>query len=547
MNICGFDLNFITGGFSSLYCGIACFMWIVSIVFSVEYMAHYNHKPRYYFYMVLTWLATMGVFASGDFITTFIFFEIMTFTSYLLIIHDEKPGPMKAGETYLAAAMIASAAMMMGFYLLYDALGTLVFSELTPTLESYLAAGGSFGRIFVSGLLILIGFGTKAGVFPMHVWLPKEGPAAPAPVSALISGIVTKTCVFGIIVVSTRLFFENRTWGTMLSVIAAFTMFVGALLALFSINLKRTLACSSVSQIGFILTGISMIVLLGEENALASMGTILHMVNHSMIKLLLFSCAGAIYMKLHSLDLNDLRGYGRNKPWLFVLFLIGATSIAGIPGTSGYISKTLLHEAVVEYIEHAHHHGLPVAWFSALEWIFLISGGLTFCYMTKLFICIFIEKNNDPERMAKYSEKKRYMSTASGLALTAPAVVLVLMGAFPHQIMDRIAEIARPFLYGAELEHTIHYFSLTNLKGSAISISIGLILYIVLVRNVFMKRLPGESGKTYVDLWPEMIDLEELVYRRLIARMLRPGVFGAIESAPAKVINKYSGQDRNFM
>ncbi|MBR5756554.1 MAG: sodium:proton antiporter, partial [Firmicutes bacterium] len=416
-------------------------------------------------------------------------------------------------------------------------------------------------------------FGAKAGMFPFHIWLPKEGPAAPAPVSALISGIITKTCVFGIIVVSTRLFFEDRVWGTMLSVFAAFTMFLGALLALFSINLKRTLACSSVSQIGFILTGISMIVLLGEENALASMGTILHMINHSMIKLLLFSCAGAIYMKRHSLDLNALRGYGRNKPYLMILFLIGATSIASIPGTSGYISKTLLHEAVVEYIEHAHHLGYSTVWFSAYEWIFLISGGLTFCYMTKLFICLFIEKNPDPVIEEKYEKKGPYMTKLTAACLTAPAVVLVIMGAFPHQVMDKLAEMARPFLFGAELEHTIHYFSLTNLKGSAISISIGLVLYLTLVRFVFMREVKfkarltaddqhdehgAEHGsehaegaehadgaaqsvevdaKIYVNLWPEIIDLEDQLFRIIIKDALQPGIFAAIDAIPEKLVS----------
>ena len=264
MNICGFGLNFITEGFALLYCGIAVFMWIVSLLFSREYMAHYDHKKRYYILMVVTWIATMGVFASGDFLTTLVFYEIMSFASYVLVIHEEKPIPMRAGETYIAVAIIGGMIILMGLFLLHDALGTLKFSELSSVLESYLENGGSKGRIYAGGICILLGFGAKAGMFPFHIWLPKEGPAAPAPVSALISGIITKTCVFGIIVVSTRLFFENRFWGIMLSVFAASTMFLGALLALFSVNLKRTLACSSISQIGFILTGISMLVLLGE-------------------------------------------------------------------------------------------------------------------------------------------------------------------------------------------------------------------------------------------------------------------------------------------
>ena len=138
----------------------------------------------------------------------------------------------------------------------------------------------------------------------------------PAP---LLSGILTKTGVFGILAVTVTMFRHDMAWGMVLLVPGAVTMVLGAILAVFSIDLKRTLACSSMSQIGFILTGCAMQCLLGEENGLAVSGTVLHMVNHSMIKLVLFMAAGCIYMNLHKLDLNEIRGYGRNKPFLMLV------------------------------------------------------------------------------------------------------------------------------------------------------------------------------------------------------------------------------------
>ena len=126
-------------------------------------------------------------------------------------------------------------------------------------------------------------------------------------------------------------------------------MFGGALLAVFSVDLKRTLACSSMSQIGFILVGVGMQGLLGEENLPAVHGTLLHMVNHSLIKLVLFMAAGVVFMNVHALDLNEIRGFGRKKPLLKSVFLAGALAIGGIPLFSGYISKTLLHESILEY------------------------------------------------------------------------------------------------------------------------------------------------------------------------------------------------------
>ena len=127
-------------------------------------------------------------------------------------------------------------------------------------------------------------------------------------------------------------------------------MVTGAVLAVFSNNIKRTLACSSVSQLGFVIIGIGMQCMLGEHNALAVRGTVLHMFNHSLLKLALFMGVGVIYVCMHTFDLNKLRGFGRKKPVLWFVFGMGLLGLAGVPLFNGYISKTLIHESIVEYI-----------------------------------------------------------------------------------------------------------------------------------------------------------------------------------------------------
>ncbi len=545
MNICGVTLGFNFSGFQLIYVCVACFMWICSLLFSLEYMKHYENKKRYYIFMIATWFATVGVLASTNFLTTFIFFEIMSFTSYLLVIHEETPGPMRAGETYLAVAVIGGMVMLMGLFLLYDALGTLSFDGLDAVAKFALESGQTTeGRLFAAGLCILFGFGAKAGMVPLHIWLPKAHPIAPAPASALLSGILTKAGIFGAIVISVNLFFENVTWGVMMATIGIVTMFLGALLGVFSVNLKRTLACSSVSQIGFITLGIGMICLLGPENALASRGTFLHMLNHSMIKLLLFSAAGVVYMNLHHLELNDIRGYGRKKPLLLVLFAIGAASISGVPGTSGYISKTLLHESIVEFIEHAEHIGLEklAGLFHVYEIVFLITGGMTLCYMLKLFICLFIGKNANPALQAKYDEKTKYMSVLSSACLIAPAALLTVMGITAYRTMNLMAEIARFFLHGYAAEHEVHYFVWTCIKGSCISVTVGLVLYFLVVDKLLIKKKKNGDlvCAEYVDAWPKKLDLEELVYRPLIKLLLSPGIFKYIDALPDKTAEFFS-------
>lgn len=500
-------------GFRVVYGCIAAFMWMMTGIFSREYFAHYRNRNRYYFFYLLTLGATMGVFLSGDFYTTFIFFEIMSLTSYVWVVHDEKPAAMKAGEIYLAIAIIGGLVMLMGLFLLYDAVGTLRMSELHAAINAVWAEKQM--QIYAAGGCMLFGFGAKAGMFPLHIWLPKAHPVAPAPASALLSGILTKTGVFGVLVVCAEMFRYDPQWGKLVLYLGVITMFGGALLAVFSIDLKRTLACSSMSQIGFILVGAGMLELLGTENALAVRGTVLHMVNHSMIKLVLFMAAGVVYMNLHALNLNDIRGFGRNKPLLKGIFLMGALSIGGIPGWSGYVSKTLLHESIVEYAAELSAHGEPALWIHVIEWIFLFTGGMTIAYMTKLFIAVFVEEH--PIWQKKFDEKKKYMNAESIFALGVPTVLLVILGFFPYLTMNRIADAAQGFLYGEAPAHAVRYFSLGNLKGAVISLAIGALVYFGFIRK-FLIGKNDDQEQVYLNVWPGWMDLEDLIYRPVLQK-----------------------------
>ena len=590
---CGMGMHLRLDGFRIIYVLIAIVMWAVCGLFSLEYMRHYGNRRRYYAFFWITFLATAGVFLSADLYTTFIFFEIMSFTSYVWVAFDERKESLRAAETYLAVAVIGGLVMLMGLFLLYDMTGTLEMDGLGRAVEEVLSGNGVYGsggtgRLYAAGGLLLFGFGAKAGCFPLHIWLPKAHPVAPAPASALLSGILTKAGVFGIVVVSCVMFGTDGNWGLLVAVLGFITMFLGALLALFSVNLKRTLACSSVSQIGFILTGIGMCCLLksaGQGNGLAVRGTFLHMVNHSMFKLVLFLCAGVVFMNLHQLDLNDIRGFGRKKPALLFCFLMGALGISGIPMWSGYVSKTLLHEGIVEYGEMLARGmgpasgsligsagggvhpaggiygisavlGAPAVW-KAAEWLFLLTGGMTLAYMLKLFIALFVDRH--PVRQQEFDAMSSgYMNPVSRTVLCVCASVIPVFGSCPQLFMDRAADLGQGFFQGNLLGHKVSYFAAGNLKGAAITIGIGIVLYMAVVRGLLMEKAEsgeqpevrwdnggsssgvnggndsGANGKIgglylyrYVDRWPKWLDLEELIYRPILAVAL-PGIFGAV-------------------
>ena len=532
-DICGMGLSFKLDGFRLMYVLIATFMWTVSTLFSLEYMKHYQRKGRYYFFLILTYFATVGVFLSADFYTTFIFFEIMSLASFVWVAQDEKPESLRAAATYLGVAIIGGLVMLMGIFLLYDLTGTLNFDELIG-LSAQAGLLREIGypetetRLWAAAVCLFVGFAAKAGAFPLHIWLPKAHPVAPAPASALLSGILTKAGVFGVLILTCYIFMGDTDWGLFILTIGVCTMLLGAVLALFSIDLKRTLACSSVSQIGFILTGIGMAGLLGDENSIALHGSLLHMVNHSLIKLVLFCAAGVVFMNVHSLDLNKVRGFGRRKKMLNLIFLMGALGIGGIPLWDGYISKTLIHESIVEY-RHLLAEGLVSGIVSGtqmalVEWIFLVSGGFTVAYMTKLYICIFVERNRDAKLQEEYDNKKKYMNPVTAVCLLVSALVLPLFGMASKYTMDALAAISDSFLRTESME-PVNYFSWANLRGGAISILIGIALYLVVVRLLLMKKTDGEWE--YVNRWPAWLDLENLIYRPLLLQAL-PFVFGVI-------------------
>ncbi len=509
--VLSYGLYFTIDGFRRIYGLIIAFMWFMTLLLSKEYFHGHHNVVRYYFFNLMTEGAILGVFFAGDLFTALVFFEIMSFTSFVWVIQEETDGAVRAANTYLAIAVIGGLAALFGIYLLQNAFGTTEISGLYECAKEC----GDKKTLYTAGVCILVGFGAKAGMFPLHIWLPKAHPVAPAPASALLSGVLTKSGIFGVIAISCGLFRDDPGWGALILVLGTVTMFLGAVLALLSVDLKRTLACSSMSQIGFILIGIACTCLLGEEGTLSASGAMLHMVNHSLLKLVLFLAAGVVFMNLHELNLNKIRGFGRKKSVLQVCFLLGALGIGGIPGFNGYISKTLLHEGIVEA---AHIYGWAL---KLVEWIFLLSGGMTIAYMTKLYVCIFAEKPGK-DAAAFQAEMKahrpKYLGVFGHIALIGAAVLMPVLGLSGNTLMQGTAHLGSSFFRAEELGK-MSYFSLENLKGAGISLLFGAAIYLVIVRKCLMKN--GE----YVNVLPAKLDLEDSVYRPLLLRLL-PGIFG---------------------
>ncbi len=556
----GLGLHFLYTGFRGIFGVLTAFAWFVTALFSYEYMKNDTNVIRYDLYNLLTLGATMGIFYAGDLFTLFFFFEIMSFTSFMWVAHRQTREAFYAAGTYLGIAVAGGMSILMGLFIVYDRLGTLAFDAMYGRAVELMMSGADTTWLFVAAGCMFVGFGAKASAFPVHVWLPDSYTEAPAPATALLSAVLSKTGIFGILLITLDMLPMQGSWGAFILIVGVFTMVVGGVRGVMSANFKTTLAYSSMSQIGFILTGVGMqslyaeylmvlsgdLIGSGSETAaefaktfgmnMATDGTCLHMLNHALIKLVLFMIAGLIFMHVGSYDLNQVRGFGRRKPFLFVTFLLAAAGVGGIPLLNGYVSKTLLHESIAEYGELLAAAGSSLAlsatpaMIKAVEALFLFSGGLTIAYMTKLFVVLFVEKNGDKKVQEAYDAKSEYASLMTKAAIGVCALPIPLIGLLPNLVAEPVAAYGLVrFGLSEQLRHQqeyIHFFSLKNLSGALITITVGAAVYFVVVRFMMLRGL-SSNQKGYRDIFPSWLNMEKYVYRVVLYTAV-PFVLGII-------------------
>lgn len=472
--IMGTGLHLKLDVFRYIFVWITSFVWFLVTIYSTQYLISYKNRNRYYLFFMLTLWSTVGIFISENFLNLFTFFEIMSLTSYALVIHDEDEYAHQAGDTYIVMAVTGGLILLMGLFLLYNYTQTFDISELQHALTN-------LGSVkYLISALIIIGFGVKAGMFPLHVWLPKAHPAAPAPASAILSGILVKAGIFGIIIVVNIMMAGDVALSSVILVMGFLTMFIGGFLAMFQRNIKRILAYSTMSQIGYILVGIGLIGVLKDHKVIAIYGTLYHIINHAIFKVLLFMGVGVVYMVLHELSINKIGGFGRDKTALKVIFLIGLLAIIGMPGFNGYTGKTLLHSALSEA-----HHMYGGIWFTIAEVVFTLSSSFTVAYLLKIFVAVFIEKSDHNIEKAKSVITKRAL-----LPIGVLAAVVVYIGLQPYTVLHVIEKAVEPFGHTHHNVHA-HFYSGSHVMSAIFTILLGISVYFFFVRK-FLRKGTGE-------------------------------------------------------
>lgn len=407
---------------SKLFTLIISFIVLMAVIHSMGYMKDKSYNNRYFFFLLLTLGSLVGVSTSNQFGNFYVFWELMTWASYLLVVHEQTKKALKAGFIYFMMCSTGAYFMQFGMLTLYSKFGTFDMAAVSGSLNT-LAPGI---LIAVAGMFI-IGTGVKAGLVPMHSWLPEAHPAAPAPVSSMLSGILTKIGLYGLIRILYAVFGvgllvqlgsigKTSYIGLAISILGILTLFYGEIKALMQADIKRLLAYSTLAQIGEIA------LTLGLGTYLSLVGGVYHILNHAIMKGLLFLAAGSLIYRLKSQEIVKFKGIGKVMPFTSGCLAIGILAIMGLPPFNGFISKALMLYSCVE----------AGYWYFAV--LMLIGSIIGAIYYIRLIKTIFFEKYEGP--------KVKEVPFSMVIPPAILAGLAVFIGLFPQVALDFVKSVA---------------------------------------------------------------------------------------------------------
>ena len=395
----------------------------VSCLYSIRYMVHDDCVPQYYTLYCMLAGGVLGLVLSGDIFNMFVMVEILTFAAVALTAFRTKVyGALEAAFKYLVVGCMGSTAILAGVIMLYAQYHTLNLAQLAT-----LIPGSMNNATKLAFAFLYIGFSTKAFIVPFHPLAADAHGAAPASISVLISGVLTKSGIYGIIRI-TYFLFQTMGLGTMqfmLVFIGSVSMFVCVTMALAQHDFKRLLAYHSISQIGYVLAAV------GLASGLGFSAGLYHAMNHTLFKGLLFLAAGAVLHETGTTDLGKLGGLSKKMPHTTVLFLVGAFSISGVPPFNGFASKWMIYQATYQRAVETGNIG-----FLAVTIVALITSVLTLASFVKVTQSVFFG-----QLPAEYENVKE-VPFGMRLAMGILAALCIFTGLFPRLVTTYLTEPA---------------------------------------------------------------------------------------------------------
>ncbi len=464
-----------------------------SSLYGLRYFgSHHSGRSHWLFFSLLVSGMVMVLLARNA-VLFILAWEIMSLSSFFLVINDKKnPDAIRAGWTYFVTAHVGTAFLLALFFLLSASAGSFDFSAWT-------GIHFSPGRADAVFILALVAFGLKAGFIPFHVWLPLAHPAAPSHVSALMSGIMIKMGVYGLLRILTFIAPFHAWWGMLLIVLGGISGLMGVLFAIGQKDIKRLLAFSSVENIGIILMGIGLGmtgVAFGSStiSLFGFAGGLLHVVNHALFKGLLFLGAGAVIRQTGSGEIDCLGGLIKKMPRTGLMFFIGAAAICGLPFFNGFISELFIYIAGISGAVHAAQPLLALVSLAVITSLALI-GGLAVACFTKIFGIVFLGEARTKTALVPTEVPAPMLWSMGLLAALCLGIGLGSMAVFPIVIRPALM-FSGP---AAAAARTLFSFSLTvsmilGLVALAAALSAGWLMILKRRRQAVATAVTWDCG-----------------------------------------------------
>ena len=418
------SLSFALDGLAKLFILLISVIWVFVGLYSFDYMEHEEKQSRFFGFFLLTLFSLLALALAANVETAYMCFEIMTLVSMPLVLQDALAESRAAALQYLGFSALGASLALLGFFLLMPYAKSTVFVP-----GGVMFSAGEEQRLIAAFFLMALGFGAKAGLMPLQVWLPVAHPVAPAPASAVLSGVVTKGGVVAVIRVTLYLFGAELVQGTwaqkLLLTLAVLTVFTGSMLAYKEKLLKRRLAYSTVSNVSYVLFGVFLL----QPAALT--GALLQVVFHAFAKCALFLGAGALMHSLHESTADGFFGCGKRMPLTLAAFAMASLSLVGIPPFGGFIAKWYLAIGALKETG-----GFGVVGVATL----LVSALLTAFYLFPI-----VTKGYFPGKEFEAGEKTE-VGRNMLLAVFVFAAVTLLLGAFPAGLIRSFAALAESLL-----------------------------------------------------------------------------------------------------
>lgn len=408
---------------------LTVFVWVLAGVYGFRYMEKEKHTNRYFGCYLITLGVLVGLCAASNLVTMYAFYEFLTLASFLLVLHEQNHAAVMAALKYLFYSFFGAYLALFGIFFLMRYSTSLDF--MPGGVLDVVAADANRKVLLLCLFLMLLGFGVKAGLFPLHAWLPTAHPVAPAPASAVLSGIIVKAGVLASIRAIYYVFgasFMRDTWvQTVYLSLTLITVFMGSMLAFREKVLKKRLAYSTVSQLSYILFGIGML------NADCLNGALFHVCAHGLIKVGLFLCAGVMIRMTGKTRVAELLGIGKQMPVTLWCFTILSLGLIGIPPTAGFISKWHLAVGALSEAPGFFAYAGPV--------VLLISALLTAGYLLPVTIRGFF-----PGEDYHYEAEKIREPLLMILPIGILTLLVVLLGVCPGEVLTYFTELTAQFI-----------------------------------------------------------------------------------------------------